>query len=153
MVLIVMIFVTSASAKESMYASKDERDLACSLKPYKNPKWMSQIELINEKKLHFISVKCMMSFYYKNSKWDDLGIKDEKEPIKALKIQDFNTLEIVDAKEAFYVYGSHIMGPKGDDLIPFKSEKDAINFSKDNGGKKILIWKDFKHNLFKLLSM
>jgi nitrous oxide reductase accessory protein NosL len=45
------------------------------------------------------------------------------------------------------------MSPKGDDLIPFQYENDAKNFMKENGGRKILTWKDFKLNLFDLLNL
>ena len=45
------------------------------------------------------------------------------------------------------------MSPKGDDLVPFQYEKDAQNFIKENGGNKILTWKDFKLNLFDLLNL
>jgi hypothetical protein len=119
---------------------------------------MAEIELINGKKLHFASVKCMMLFYYKNDKWNDLGLKrpkdkKSKENIKALRVQDYGTLKVVDAKKAFYVFGSHVMSPKGDDLVPFQYEKDAENFMKENGGHKILTWKNFKLNLFDLLNL
>jgi len=154
-ILMSVLFAFSLQA-DGLVADKNEHDLICGIKPYKNPKWMAEIELINGKKLHFASVKCMMLFYYKNDKWDDLNItQDPKkvEPIKALRVQDFNTLKVVDAKKAFYVFGSHLMSPKGDDLVPFKYEKDAQNFMKENGGHKILTWKNFKLNLFDLLNL
>ena len=138
---------------EGIVADKSERDLMCGMQPYKNPQWVTEIELRNGKKLHFVSVKCMMLFYYKNDKWDDLGLLGTKDPIVALKIQDFKSLKVIDAKKAYYVYGSHIMSSKGDDLIPFEYKKDAENFLKENGGRKILTWDDFKLNLFDLLNL
>lgn len=154
--IVMAIAFTMSLHAEGMVASKDERDLMCGMQPYKDPRWMSEIELTNGKKLHFVSVKCMMLFYYKNDKWHDLELKLPKEKyehIKELKIQDYNTLKIVDAKKAFYVYGGHIMSPKGDDLVPFEYEKDAQNYMKENGGNKILTWKHFKLNLFDLLNL
>ena len=157
-ILMSVAFAISLQAT-GMVADKAERDLICGMQPYKNPKWMTEIELINDKKLHFASVKCMMLFYYKNDKWHDLGLEPPKERkdrdanIKALSVQDFNSLKVIDAKKAFYVYGGHIMSPKGDDLVPFQYEKDAENFMKENGGNKILTWKHFKLNLFDLLNL
>ncbi len=150
--LVAAILMTTASA-EKIVADKSERDLICGLQPYKNPKWVTEIELRNEKKLHFISVKCMMLFYYKNDKWDDLGLLGTKDPIVSLRVQDFNSLKVIDAKKAYYVFGSHIMSSKGDDLIPFEYKKDAENFMKENGGRKLLTWDDFKLNLFDLLNL
>ncbi len=156
-ILISISFAISLQAK-GMVAEKTERDLICGMQPYKNPRWMSEIELINDKKLHFASVKCMMLFYYKNDKWHDLGVKQpkdrrSKDNIKALRVQDYESLKVIDAKKAFYVYGSHVMSPKGDDLVPFQYEKDAQNWMKENGGHKVLTWKDFKLNLFDLLNL
>ena len=36
------------------------------------------------------------------------------------------------------VVGSNVMGPMGNELIPFKDETSAKDFSKDHVGKKIL---------------
>ena len=157
-VLFIMVLMIGLQAN-GLVADKNERDLICGMQPYKNPKWMTEIELVNDKKLHFASVKCMMLFYYKNDKWHDLGVKAPKERkdradnIKELRVQDYNSLKVIDAKKAFYVYGSHIMSPKGDDLVPFQYEKDAQNWMKENGGNKILTWKQFKLNLFDLLNL
>ncbi len=154
-ILTTLAFVLSLQA-DGMVADKKERDLICGMLPYKNPRWMSEVELINDKKLHFASVKCMMLFYYKNDKWGDLGLKTPKERhdnIKELRVQDYGTLKVIDAKKAFYVYGGHVMSPKGDDLVPFQYEKDAENFMKEKGGNKILTWKHFKLNLFDLLNL
>ncbi len=156
--LISVMFLTNIYG-DGIVADKNETDLICGMKPYKYPRWMSEIELINGKKLHFSSVKCMMLFYYKNDKWNDLGVKDPKdkknrdENIKVLRVQDYGNLKVIDAKKAFYVYGSHLMSPKGDDLVPFQYEKDAQNFMKENGGHKVLTWKHFKLNLFDLLNL
>lgn len=138
---------------DDLQVNKENRDLICGIEPYKHPKWATEIELINDKKLQFVSVKCMMLFYYKNSKWDDLGDFGDKEPIKTLSVQDFESLKVVDAKKAYYVFGSKVVGPKGDDLIPFEHKAAAENFMKTNGGSKILTWDDFKLNLFDFLNL
>ena len=160
LILAVLMSISFSMAihADGIVADKNETDLICGMKPYKYPRWMSEIELINGKKLHFASVKCMMLFYYKNDKWHDLGLqrpkdKKSKENIKALRVQDYGTLRVIDAKKAFYVYGSRLMSPKGDDLVPFQYEKDAQNFMKENGGHKVLTWEHFKLNLFDLLNL
>jgi len=157
--IIVLLAVLTAFVLQAdgLVVDKKEHDLICGIQPYKNPRWMSELELTNGKKLHFASVKCMMLFYYKNTKWHDLGYDKmptkDNDFVKELRVQDYKSLKVVDAKEAYYVYGSHLMSPKGDDLVPFKYEKDAENFSKQNGGHKVLTWKNFKLNLFDLLNL
>lgn len=151
-VLIAFLAVALFAEQKGFHADKKEYDLTCGLKPYKYPRWTSEIELSNNKKLHFVGVKCMMLFYYKNSKWNDLGVSG-KDDIKSLRVQDFNSLHVLDAKSAYYVFGSSKTSPKGDDLVPFATEKEAKKFIEENGGNKILRFKDFKLNLFDYLNL
>jgi len=153
LILFALLVSTILMANDNkIVADKKERDLICGIQPYKSPQWATEIELSNSKKLHFATVKCMMLFYYKNSMWHDLGVKG-KEDMKFLRVQDYKSLKVVDAKKAFYVFGSRVIGPKGDDLIPFKYKADAENFIKENGGTKIVTWKHFKLNLFDYLNL
>ncbi|HGZ71081.1 MAG TPA: nitrous oxide reductase accessory protein NosL, partial [Nitratifractor sp.] len=62
--------------------------------------------------------------------------------IEKVQVSDFYTLEAIDAREAFYVVGSNVYGPMGNELVPFKSEKEAQNFMQEHKGKKILKFKD-----------
>lgn len=41
-------------------------------------------------------------------------------------------------QKMLFVIGSNVMGPMGDELIPFKDENSANEFSKDHFGKKIV---------------
>lgn len=152
-IVVAILFVaTSLFAQKGFLVDKKEHDMTCGLKPYQYPKWITQIEFKNGKKVHFVSVKCMMLFYYKNSKWDDLGVKS-KEDIKSLNVQDYNSLHVINAKDAYYVFGSRRISPKGDDLIPFESKEMAKAFMKKDGGTKILRFKDFKVGLFEYLNL
>lgn len=151
-ILTLCLSVLMFGGEKGFLIDKKEHDLTCGLKPYKYPRWSSEISLSNNKKIHFVSVKCMMLFYYKNSTWHDLGVNG-KEDIKSLKVQDFNTLNTLSAKDAYYVFGSKKVGPKGDDLIPFSNKKDADDFMKLNGGSRVLMFKDFKVNLFDYLNL
>lgn len=151
--LVTLLLVGSLFAgQKGFVADKSEHDMICGLQPYKYPKWMTEIELSNAKKIHFVSVKCMMLFYYKNSKWHDLGVKG-KEDMTALRVQDYNTLDVLDAKDAYYVFGSRRISPKGDDLIPFATEKSAKEFMEVDGGKRIMRFDEFKLNLMDYLNL
>lgn len=150
--IMILFLASSLFAQKGFEVDKKEHDLMCGLKPYQYPRWVSEIEFKNGKKIHFVSVKCMMLFFYKNSKWDDLGVKN-KDDIKSLRVQDYNSLHVIDAKKAYFVFGSKRVSPKGDDLIPFENEEVAKTFMQKSGGKKILMFQDFKLNLFDYLNL
>jgi hypothetical protein len=77
-----------------------------------------------------------MKFYFEPAKWGyDASIKDH---IKKMVVRDYYTLKPVWAKAAWYVVGSDVYGPMGNELIPFASKEAAENFMKDHHGKKVL---------------
>ena len=96
-------------------------------------KWIATIKTEKES-FYFDGVKDMMKFYFEPTKY----IKNADLKNSTIKVTDYYTLEQIDAKNAFFVIGSNVMGPMGDELIPFKDENSANEFSKDHFGKKIL---------------
>ena len=58
--------------------------------------------------------------------------------ITKILVTDYYSQKVIDAKEAFFVIGSDLLGPMGNELIPFAQESDAKTFSNDHNGKKIV---------------
>ena len=61
-----------------------------------------------------------------------------------IKNKQWATLEKLDAKEAFYVHGSNVFGPMGEEFIPFKDEAKANSFMKDHAGKGVIKFDEIK---------
>lgn len=129
---------------------KDARCFIRQLKVYEHPEWASTVELENGKILYFSSPKSMFEFYYETSKWPELHITQDKQ--MSIYITDFDTLEAIPAKEAYYVYGSSKTGPAGDDLPAFARKKSAQAFAIRYGGQKVLDFFEVKHALIDLLN-
>ena len=68
----------------------------------------------------------MKYFFEKGRKFDQIYVSD------------YYKLHKIDAKSAFFVIGSNVLGPMGNELIPFENEEDALTFAKDHFGKKIV---------------
>lgn len=49
---------------------------------------------------------------------------------------------MIDAKSAFYVLGSDVLGPMGHELLPFKDRESAQEFLEDHKGKSIIRYQD-----------
>ena len=47
-------------------------------------------------------------------------------------MSDYYTLEEIPAKEAFYVLDADVFGPMGHELLPFKSQKSAMDTNIEN---------------------
>jgi nitrous oxide reductase accessory protein NosL len=104
----------------------------CGMFVGKYPKWAAQM-VIDGKTYYFDGVKDMMKFYI-----FDADFPYDRSQIERMRVTDFYTLESIPAKEAFYVLGSNVYGPMGNELIPFKKLKDAENFMNDHKGKKVV---------------
>lgn len=148
--LIVALFLGSLWGYTMDY-NKESECVVRKLKVYKEPQWVSKIELTNGKKLFFSSPKSMIEFYHQPGRWHDIGVKGEDD-FKELLVTDYNTLKPIDAKGAFYVFGSSKTSPAGDDLVPFASYEDAKTFSEKNNGKRVLGFKEIKEALIRLLN-
>jgi nitrous oxide reductase accessory protein NosL len=61
-----------------------------------------------------------------------------RQDIVAMEVTEYYGLARVDARKAFYVTGSDVLGPMGHELVPFASRTDAEEFLKDHKGKRIL---------------
>ncbi len=117
----------------------------------RHPNWLCEAVLKNGKRVQFASVKSMMLVflhpgYFKRHKVLDADIDK-------LYVQDYLTGKRVDAKRAVYVFGSRIVGPHGDDLIPFSSLEHAKLFMLKNGGTKILPFQKLTKGLIRYLDM
>ncbi len=128
----VAAFVTTKTPKEESYPTitvpKDAKCKICGMYVAKYPKWVSLMQTAAKEKLYFDGVKDMMKYYFAH--------KDEK--FDPILVNDFYTLKPINAKKAFFVIGSNVYGPMGEELIPFKKEEDAKIFLKEHKGEKII---------------
>jgi nitrous oxide reductase accessory protein NosL len=62
----------------------------------------------------------------------------KREDIKFIIVTEFYNLERIEARKAFYVIGSDVMGPMGRELVPLATSADAEEFLKEHNGKRIL---------------
>ncbi len=93
--------------------------------------------LKNGTSIYFVSVKSMMNFYFHPEKYPEYSVSDRSK-IAKMYVKDYVDGKRLDAKDAWYVFGSRIAGPHGDDLIPLASKTKAELFVKRYGGSRIM---------------
>ena len=125
--------------------TKRDKCPVCGMFVYKYPKWITQIVYKDNNRLSFDGVKDMMKFYFNRTKYGKFETFT-KENISKILVIDYYTQKTIDAKKAYFVIGSDIRGPMGDELIPFRSRDDAETFIKDHNGKRILTFDKIKLN-------
>lgn len=132
---------TPANVKGQIKVPKKSKCPVCGMFVTKYPKWAAVIEE-NGKKHYFDGVKDMMKFYI-----FDVDFPYDRSKISSMLVTDFYTLKAIDAKKTFYVIGSDLYGPMGNELIPFLTQDAAHNFMNDHGGEKIIIFADITPKL------
>jgi nitrous oxide reductase accessory protein NosL len=130
---------------------KDAICLIRKVQVYKEPKWIAKVVTLQDKSVYLSSPKSMFEYIQNAQKWPELGALNEND-MKSIEVTDFNTLNAIDAKTAYYVYGSNQTSPGGDDLVPFATQSDAEAYMKSNNGKRILRFSEIKNSLIRLLN-
>jgi hypothetical protein len=129
----------------------DNLDMVYSLDFKKFPKFVCEGKLKNGESVKFVSVKAMMQVfehqdYFKKHKL--LSADIEK-----LYVKDYLDGTKIEAKKALYMFGSRLVGPHGDDLIPLKDQNSAKLFKLKYGGTKLLPYEKLSKGLIKYLDM
>ena len=127
--------------KGDMQVPKEAKCPVCGMFVAKYPKWAASIthEGMTD---YFDGVKDMMKFYI-----FDVDFPYDRAKITYIEVTDFYTLHTIDAKSAFYVVGSDVYGPMGNELIPFSTKEAANNFMKDHNGDQIIMFDEITPKL------
>ena len=127
----------AANTVEIEKIPKNAKCPVCGMFAYKYPRWAAILKAeINGKKqtLYFDGVKDLMKFYFIPEEWGEY----HKVKVSNIIVTDYYQQKKIDGTKAFYVFGSDVLGPMGNELIPFEKEEDAKTFSHDHFGKKII---------------
>ena len=120
--------------KKTIKVSHDEKCPVCGMFVYKYPRWAAQIWLKNGKHFSFDGVKDLTKYIHSHPKLD----------IDKIVVTDYYKQYAIDGKKAFYVIGSDVYGPMGEEAIPFEDEDDAKAFMRDHRGEKIVGFKEIE---------
>lgn len=96
--------------------------------------WLTQIVPEDGKPLVFDGVKDMMAYYFNSDAYGGDTDLSKAE----IWVRNYYTLDYIDGRTALYVVGSDVLGPMGDELIPFTTGQEAENFKKDHHGTAVL---------------
>lgn len=134
-IVFLMLGTAAGVAAEPLHpVGKDEKCPVCGMFVAKYDQWLAQIVTDDQKTLVFDGVKDMMAYYFNSSDYGGSGDLARAE----IWVRNYYTLDYMDGRTAYYVIGSDVLGPMGDELIPFASSAEAENFKNDHGGTRIL---------------
>ncbi len=127
------IWEVKGKSKRGIQVPKDAKCPVCGMYVYKYPRWAAKMVFKNGRTYYFDGAKDMFKFLLNPKKF---GYK--KEDIKEILVSDYYQQKAIDARKAFFVLKSDVLGPMGNELIPFEDIKEAKTFLIDHKGKEIL---------------
>jgi nitrous oxide reductase accessory protein NosL len=113
------------------------RDLCpvCGMLVSKYPNWVATIVYRDGHAHHFDGAKDMFKFWFDPPKY---AAGHSREMMASLWVTDFYNLQKIEARKAWYVAGSDVLGPMGHEFVPLATKADAEDFLKDHKGRQIL---------------
>jgi len=139
--LLILLFSMEMSFADepTVTIKKTDRCPVCGMFVYKYPKWVAQIMFKDGSYYFYDGAKDMFKHIFDTAKYTP---GKAAENIKDIYVTDYYEVELVDAKSAFFVIGSDVLGPMGHELLPFKDQESAQEFLEDHKGKSIIRFQD-----------
>ncbi len=116
-----------------MQLSDNDRCPVCGMYPAKRPKTAAAMVLKDGRTFYFCGNGCLLRTYMK----PDQYLKVPSEQIQRVVARDYFSGESVDARSAWWVAGSDVVGPMGPALVVLKDQASLSQFKARHGGKKV----------------
>lgn len=140
LVLLLLLGMAQSRADEQeIEITKKDRCPVCGMFVYKYPKWVAQIYFNDGSAYFYDGAKDMFKHIFDTQKYTS---GKTAEMMTKIYVTDYYEVELIDAKSAFYVIGSDVLGPMGHELLPFKDQESAQEFLEDHKGNSIIRYQD-----------
>lgn len=123
--------------------SKPLRCPVCGMFVAPYPNWVSTITLASGEQLAFDGPKDMFRFMMELPSFrPDLKLED----LQQFQVTEYYSTRKVDATSVFFIAGSDVLGPMGQELVPIAGKEQAETFLQDHGGTAIMQFDGHKLN-------
>ena len=100
--------------------------------PYTN--WVAVLETVDGKRFYFDGPKDLFKFHKEPGKYHP-GVSVEQ---GELFVTEYYTVQLMSARDVFFVLGSDVLGPMGQELVPVAGQEAAETFKMDHAGTGLL---------------
>jgi copper chaperone NosL len=111
----------------------------CGMIVSRYPDWTATVVWKDGHVHHFDGAKDLFKFLHDLAAFAPGRRRDD---IRTIAVTEFYDLRKIDARTAFYVIGSDVVGPMGRELVPLATGADADEFRKEHFGTRILRFDD-----------
>jgi nitrous oxide reductase accessory protein NosL len=107
----------------------------CGMFVARYPEWIATVLYRDGHAHHFDGAKDLFKYLLDRPRWAPRHAAKE---IASIGVTEYYGLTLIDARQAWYVIGSDVLGPMGHELVPLATQEDAAAFMDDHGGRRIL---------------
>ncbi len=122
------------------------RDLCpvCGMVVSKYPAWTATVVYRDGHAHHFDGAKDLFKYLFDVPRY---ARGHRAGDILRIGVTDYYQVKRIDARQAWFVIGSDVLGPMGHELIPLASRADAEEFLQDHQGRRILRFDEVRRDL------
>jgi len=131
-VMVVWLALAACAGPDPATAQAAARCAHCGMRVDPSSSWRSGATATDGATLAFDAPKCMIRFVR-----SDRG-RGAREPW----VTEYYSGERRAADTLFYVLGSDVRGPMGEDLVPIEGRERAERFRADHHGERVLAWSE-----------
>lgn len=99
------------------------------------PDWAATVLYKDGHAHHFDGAKDLFKYLLNLPKYAPGRSQDD---IAAISVTEYYGVTRIDARAAWYVIGSDVLGPMGHELVPLATQAEAQDFLKDHQGRRIV---------------
>lgn len=135
-----------AADMKPVVVKKDDKCPVCGMFVAKYTHWLAEVVFNDGTYAAFDGPKDMFRYYLNLQKY---APKKKSDDITGIFVTEYYSTKLLDARKLFFVIGSDVYGPMGDELVPLASEADAREFMKDHKGTRILKFQEVSNELLR----
>lgn len=113
-----------------------ERCAVCGMYVAPHQGWIASMKLADGSRLYFDGPKDLFTCFFELGRYR-AGLTSMD--VVEIEVTDYYTTRPVSAYDVFFVGGSNVLGPMGQELVPVRGRQEAETFRRDHGGKLMIL--------------
>jgi len=146
--LVLTVSLAAAAEKAPAKPGKEDKCPVCGMFVAHYPDFLAQVVFKDGSYAFFCGVKDMMKYYFHLPQYNP---SKKTSDVASIMVTDYSDMKPADGYQAYYVVGSVVFGPMGQEFFPFREESAAREFMRENHGKEIVRFSQLNPEVIKEL--
>lgn len=133
--IVALLLLSGGAPGQTIKPSAKDKCPVCGMFVAEYRDFLAEIVFKDGFHAYFDGPKDMFRYYFEPEKYHPTR---KRADIASVYVTDYYGLDIIDGFQSFYIIGSDVRGPMGNELVPIAGEQDAKAFMNDHKGKSVL---------------